>query len=80
MGDFTGLLYARPSFVEGLARTLDLGSTLNEYNASPSGDEADCAAFASDTGALAADFDLAIGALRGQSGHQSNGVEPEKLS
>lgn len=26
-------LYARPSFFEGMARVMDIGNTLNEYNA-----------------------------------------------
>ena len=26
-------LYAKPSFIEGMARVMDIGGTLNEYNA-----------------------------------------------
>lgn len=37
---FNGL-FAMPSFINGAARVLDLGSTLNEYNYSSSPDEAD---------------------------------------
>jgi hypothetical protein len=31
-------LFARPSFFEGVAHTLDLGSTLTDYNSSLSAD------------------------------------------
>ena len=31
---YTDFLYARPSFLEGMARIADMGGTLNEYNAS----------------------------------------------
>ena len=30
-----GLIYARPSFLEGMARVFDIGGTLNEYRFSP---------------------------------------------
>ena len=41
-------LFARPSFVEGVARILDLGSTLNVYNRNATPEEADFEALASD--------------------------------
>jgi hypothetical protein len=41
-------LFARPSFVEGMARVLDLGSTLNTYNYSKSAESADRIAIADD--------------------------------
>lgn len=31
---YSDFLYARPSFLEGMARVMDIGSTLDEYNAS----------------------------------------------
>ena len=31
---YSDFLYARPSFLEGMARIADMGGTLNEYNAS----------------------------------------------
>lgn len=37
-------LYAKPSFLEGVARLVDFGGTLNEYNFSQTGDEADARA------------------------------------
>ena len=45
----TDYLFARPSFVGGMARVLDLGSTLNVYNDSNSAEEADEKALYSDT-------------------------------
>jgi hypothetical protein len=38
---YSDFLVARPSFCEGMARILDFGNTLNEYNSSPSGEIAD---------------------------------------
>jgi len=41
MSKHTDFLYARPSFAEGVARIMDFGNTLNEYNESVSGKTAD---------------------------------------
>ncbi len=46
MGDYD--IFAKPSFIEGMARVLDLGGTLNDYNYSCSGDIADIHAVESD--------------------------------
>ena len=48
MGHYSDFLFAQPSFLEGMARTLDIGGTLDVYNTSPSGDEADEAALLAD--------------------------------
>lgn len=48
MGRYSDLLYAQPSFLEGMARVTDLGGTLEEYNTSPSGELADMHAIRSD--------------------------------
>ncbi len=48
MGDSSDYLFARPSFLEGMARALDIGNTLQEYNSSPSPEEADVRAIGSD--------------------------------
>lgn len=52
MGDFlfkrAGRLFARPSFIEGYGRVVDLGTTLNEYNRSRTEEEADREAILSD--------------------------------
>lgn len=41
-------LYPLPSFVEGFARAIDLGGTMNRYNNSSSDAEADMKAITSD--------------------------------
>jgi hypothetical protein len=56
MGDYTDLLYAQPSFAEGVARLVDFGNTLTEYNESPSGPEADAKAIRADWYAVGADL------------------------
>ncbi len=43
-----GRLFARPSFVEGVSRILDLGATLNVYNQNTTPEEADFEALESD--------------------------------
>lgn len=48
MNSRTDFLYARPSFTEGVARLLDFGNFLNEYNTSPSEEEADLRALRAD--------------------------------
>ena len=57
------LMFARPSFIEGVARIFDFGGTLNEYNYDQfsSGAEADAAAIASDWEAIGRDMYDAIG-------------------
>lgn len=57
MGEYTPTftLFARPSLVEGIARLLDFGGTLNTYNDSPTPELADLVALSSDTAALAHD-------------------------
>ena len=57
---YTTFLYAEPSFVEGVARALDLGNTLNTYNAAPSGEQADMLAMEADWLAIREDLDLAF--------------------
>ncbi len=44
----TDYLFARPSFVGGMASVFDLGATLQVYNDSPSTDIADARAIMSD--------------------------------
>lgn len=48
MNDNSMILFARPSFLEGMARVLDVGGTLNEYNSSLSPEQADYAALSAD--------------------------------
>lgn len=54
--DYTGLLYAQPSFASGVARTLDIGGTFDDYNYSQSPEEADLVALGSDWYAIGADL------------------------
>ncbi len=58
MGDSD--LFARPSFLEGMARALDIGNTLQEYNTSPSPEAADGQAIGSDWAAVGNDLQKAI--------------------
>lgn len=44
----TGFLFAQPSFLRGIAKILDLGSTGNIYNSSDSNAQADYRAIMSD--------------------------------
>ncbi len=49
----TDFLFARPSFVEGIARILDFGDTLTEYNRS---EQADALALRADWRAVATEL------------------------
>jgi len=60
MNGITDFLYARPSFLEGLARGLDFGGTLQQYNSSESQEEADNLALAMDLEAIGEDMRAAL--------------------
>lgn len=62
----TDLLFARPSFVTGMARLFDFGGTLNTYNVSPSEAEADIRAIHSDWKAIGNDMRSALAAYKKQ--------------
>ena len=49
-------LFVQPSFFEGMARIVDFGSFLNEYNTSKNSDEADWRALLSDWEAVGKDI------------------------
>ena len=53
-------LGARPSFLEGIARLMDFGNTLDTYKSYPSGTEADHAAIAKDWAMIGLDFRNAV--------------------
>jgi hypothetical protein len=53
-------LFAEPSFIEGMARVLDLGNTLNVYNESLSGEIADSTAISMDWAMIGKDIYQAI--------------------
>lgn len=48
MSPYSSFLFARPSFIEGMARIVDFGNTLSQYNTSPDGATADARALAAD--------------------------------
>lgn len=60
MSDYSTILFASPSFVEGVSRVLDMGNTLGEYNCSPSGEAADAYALLADWRAVGEDLRQAI--------------------
>ncbi len=53
------ILYAKPSFFEGISRLIDFGGLLNTYNKSSSPEEADFRAILSDWEAVGFDVILA---------------------
>jgi hypothetical protein len=53
MSDF---LFARPSIIEGIGRTIDLFGIMNEYNYARDGAEADRTALINDIAVLKSDF------------------------
>jgi hypothetical protein len=57
-------LFARPSFVEGFARMMDLSGSLNTYNLSATGEEADARASFRDWRAIGRDVRAALEELR----------------
>lgn len=60
MNRYTDTLYASPSFLEGVARILDFGNTLNEYNTSLTPQQADERALAADWYAIGEDMKMAV--------------------
>lgn len=54
------VLFARPSFVEGMGRAIDFGGTLQTYNDSETTDEADHRALSSDWRMIGRDIKAAI--------------------
>ena len=68
MHDWTTRLFARPSFVDGVARLFDFGDTLTEYNQSLSPKQADEIALRADLEAVAQDSRAAYGQVVRQRG------------
>jgi hypothetical protein len=52
----TDFLFARPSILEGIGRNMDFFGSMNTYNYSKNGEEADETALASDWLAIYKDF------------------------
>jgi hypothetical protein len=59
MRNYYDYLFAKPSFIGGIARVLDLGSTLNVYSELPSAQEADERAISSDWEAVGSEIIIA---------------------
>ena len=72
MGACTDYLIARPSFLEGVARLADVGGTLNQYNYSSDGEEADAIAIWMDWAVIGQDIYGAIQAYQ----DENDGVLP----
>ena len=70
MNEQFGLLYSIPSFVEGVARAIDIGDTLTEYNGSEGGAEADARALHSDWQAVGNDLRQAMAQYRQEKSKQ----------
>ncbi len=60
MSELFGFLYARPSAVEGAARLVDWGGTLNEYNRSLTPQMADELALFADWWTVGEDVGIAV--------------------
>jgi hypothetical protein len=56
----TDFLFARPSFLEGLARILDIGGTMQKYNESQTPEEADAKAMYNDFKTVGDDISFAF--------------------
>ncbi len=71
---YSDLLFARPSFAEGVGRLLDFGDTLTDFNRSPSAAIADATALSSDWYAVGADL-KAVMAAQGAADEQKESAE-----
>ncbi|MHB8091863.1 MAG: hypothetical protein ACYDH8_09760 [Syntrophales bacterium] len=60
----TFFLFARPSFIGGVARLFDFGGTLNSYNISATGELADARAFDQDWKAIGDDMRVVLAAYK----------------
>ncbi len=60
MSELFGYLFARPSFIEGVARIFDFGSTLEQYNESSNPSLADYRAIYDDVRVIGYDLWLAM--------------------
>jgi hypothetical protein len=60
MSKYASLLYAQPSFLEGVGRLVDAAGLLEGYSYSPTPGEADTAAIASDWCVVGEDLRFAI--------------------
>ena len=61
---YSTLLFAHPSFLDGIARLFDFGGTFSTYNTAPTPKEADRMALWSDWRAIGEDIRTASGEFR----------------
>jgi hypothetical protein len=66
MGRYSDLLYARPSFLGGMASVIDIGGTLVEYNDWLSPEQADFYALRADWCQVGDDLQRAIDTVGGE--------------
>jgi hypothetical protein len=71
--DRSFFLFARPSFVGGVARLFDFGGTLNTYNISATSEMADARAFYEDWKAIGDDMRAALENYRSQQNCELHG-------
>ena len=72
INNYSTLLFARPSFTEGVARTLDMGATMQEYNQSLTPEQADANALHADWRAVGDDIRRAIQQFRDEHAERLN--------
>ncbi len=60
MNDFSSFLFARPTFLEGAGRVLDIGNSFSEFNGSPTPELADLMAIRADWNAVGADIEAVL--------------------
>lgn len=61
MGNGSDFLFARPSFLEGMGRVLDIGGTMTEFNQSLTPEQADALALGMDWKVVGDDLRRAMG-------------------
>lgn len=69
----TFFLFARPSFIGGVARLFDLTGTLNTYNISATGELADTRAFQEDWKAIGDDMRAVLAEYKKEQECKANG-------
>jgi hypothetical protein len=75
MSDYSSILFARPSFLEGVGRILDFTNLLNEYNRSLTPEQADELGLRADWHAIGEDMRLAI---KQHAGGEEHGEQTKK--
>jgi hypothetical protein len=76
MGD-TSFLFAKPSYIEGIARVIDLGSTIDEYNSVITPEQADFLSIRNDWEVIGEDIAIVIEAEERKSDTKGEQIELE---